>query len=282
MLPIETSRYVPRYLAALQIINNPEKYGLDKIDVMAPMAYETVSLSRQVHLRDIAKQIDVAETDLKLLNPELRYGILPNETYTLRIPPNKGDILLAKLDKIPISHPPQLAYVRHRVRSGESLSVIAKRYRTSVRSIMRANNIRKQNFIVAGKVLKIPRRGAVIQPVPPPSTAGDTTGVMTYKVRSGDSLWILAKRHGTTTKKIISMNNLASTRLHIGQVLKIPTRVRKDEPREDKNFKTYLVVRGDSPYTIAQKHNMSLNKFLQINHLSPRTMIYPGQNLLIE
>jgi len=282
LLPLETSRYVPRYLAALYIINNPRKYGLDKVEVMAPMNYETVTLCRQVHLRDIAKQIDAEESDLKLLNPELRYGILPNETYTLRIPPDKGEGLLARLDTIPISHPPQQAYIKHRVRSGESLSVIADRYRTSINSIMRANNIRKRNFIVAGTVLKIPRRGAVIQTVQPSTTMNSSREVITYKVRSGDSLWILAKRYDTTTKNIIAINQLTSNNLYIGQALKIPSRIQKSEPGENDEYKTYLVVRGDSPYTIAKKHNMSLEKLLRINNLTPRNMIYPGQNLFVE
>jgi len=294
-LPAETSRYVPRFLATLHIINNPKQYGLDKIEVMKPLDYETVSVSRQVRLKEIAKEIDVGESTLALLNPELRYSILPNENYMLRIPQNKGEVLMERIEKIPISYPPSDnssiyyssggSYIKHRVRSGETLSVIAKHYRTSINSIIRANNIKKNNLIIAGKVLKIPRSGRNIYQASQTSSSPEEDGKtqsITYSVKKGDSLWILARRFGTTTNKIISMNNLPNANLYIGQVLKIPTSVFSNELQENKEFKTYLVVRGDSPYTIAQKHNMSLEKLLSINNLTPRNMIYPGQNLFVE
>lgn len=278
-LPRETSRYVPRFLAALHMINNAEEYGLDALEIQEPLRYVTVAVSRQVHLKDIAKNIGMSEEALRILNPELRYRILPKEKYPLRLPPGKADELLAKLDQIPVSYPPQRAYVKHRVRSGESLSTIANRYRTSVSKIARANNIRRRNFIVAGTVLKIPRKGTVIRPSTP---YRKSRGIRpsTHTVKSGDSLWILAKRFGTTTKKIIALNNLPNTTLHIKQVLKIPGR--NQDPRLDGVFKTYKVKKGQSPFRIARQHGMSLERFLRINNLSPRSKIYPGQDLLVE
>jgi len=278
-LPQETARYVPRFLATLHIVKNLEKYGFDSLALDPPWDYEVVSISKQVHLRDVAKKIGSTEKILKELNPELRYQILPREEYPLRIPPGKGKILLAQLDKIPVSQPPQLAYIYHRVKRGESLSTIAKKYRTSVNSIARANNIRRKHFIVAGQKLKIPRKGTVVyrskqydKPLPGRPAV--------HTVKSGDSLWIIAKRYGTTTKKIEGLNNLTTTNLSIGQVLKIPGF--KDELPAGETLKTYAVKRGDSPFHIAQRHKMSLERFLRINRLTPRSKIYPGQTLYVE
>ena len=278
-LPQETARYVPRFLATLHIVKNLEKYGFDSLALDPPWDYEVVSISKQVHLRDVAKKIGSTEKILKELNPELRYQILPREEYPLRIPPGKGKILLAQLDKIPVSQPPQLAYIYHRVKRGESLSTIAKKYRTSVKSIARANNIRRKHFIVAGQKLKIPRKGTVVyrskqydKPLPGRPAV--------HTVKSGDSLWIIAKRYGTTTKKIEGLNNLTTTNLSIGQVLKIPGF--KDELPAGETLKTYAVKRGDSPFHIAQRHKMSLERFLRINRLTPRSKIYPGQTLYVE
>jgi membrane-bound lytic murein transglycosylase D len=243
------------------------------------MEFEIVAISKQVHLKNVAKQIDVSEKTLKELNPELRYKILPQDKYPLRVPLGKGEILLAKLDKIPVSYPPRRAYVYHRVRSGESLSTIAKRYRTSVSSIARVNNIRKRHFIVAGKTLKIPRRGyTVYQPKKTNSTV--YRHASTHVVKSGDSLWIIANRYGTTTKKIQEKNNLTTTNLSIGQVLKIPGR--RDEKSISGDLTAYIVKRGDSPFQIAQRHKMPLERFLRINNLTPRSKIYPGQQLYVE
>ncbi len=278
-LPLETARYVPRFMATLHIIKNLEKYGLDSISVDKPLEYKIINVSKQVHLRDVAKNIGVTEKTLRNLNPELRYRILPKDNYPLRVPSGKGQVLLAKLDEIPVSHPPQRAYVYHRIKSGESLSTIARRYRCSMRSIMRANNLRRSSFIIAGKKLKIPRRGTIVYRSKKYNKI-KYANTSSHVVKSGDSLWIIAKQYGTTTKKIRELNNLSTTNLHIGQVLKI--RERKEDRPAGEYLKTYLVKRGDSPFKIAQLHKMPLEQFLHINRLTPRNKIYPGQRLYVE
>ncbi|MEW6673157.1 MAG: LysM peptidoglycan-binding domain-containing protein [Thermodesulfobacteriota bacterium] len=276
-LPFETARYVPRFLATLQILNNKEKYGLDGVTVDPPFAFEIATVTKQMHLRDIAQTLDVDLDSLTELNPELRYKILPRERYQLRVPVGKAGDLLAKLDDIPVSSRPQPAYVNHRVRPGESLSTIAQQYRTSINQIVRANDIHRQNYIVAGQVLKIPLGGSY---QPPAQTIVPEKPPATHTVRSGDSLWNIAKRYGTTTKDIQELNKLNSTALIIGQVLQIPGHVAESPPSQD--LKTYQVKHGDSPFKISQQFKMPLEQFLRINQLTPRSKIYPGQKLYIE
>ena len=278
-LPRETARYVPRFLATLHILNNPESYGLDMVSVDLPMQYETVAVDKQVHLRNVAKSIGVDEKILRGLNPELRYRILPGDNYRLRIPPGSSDLLMAEIDQIPVSHPPQRAYVYHRVRHGETLSVIARKYRTSVRSIMRANNLRRSNYIVAGKRLKIPQRGYRKPSVRKFQRSPNGQAVI-HIVRKGDSLYTIARKHGTTTKKIQELNNLATTILIKGQTLTIFPR--KNDPPAVNGLTTYEVRPGDSPFLIAQRHQMPLDRLLYLNRLYPGSKIFPGQKLYIE
>jgi membrane-bound lytic murein transglycosylase D len=279
-LPRETARYVPRFLATLHILNNLEDYGLDRISPDPPLDYEGIIINKQVHLTNVAKSIGVDRKILKELNPELRYQIVPGENYRLNIPPGKGDMLLANIDKIPVSHPPQRAYVYHRVRHGESLSIIARKYRTSVRKIMRANNLRRSNYIVAGKRIKIPQRGYMTQGSQ--ITRKPKNGqALTHRVRKGDSLYIIAKRYGTTTKKIRALNNLKTTMLHIGQILTIFPGKNSPPPAVD-GLATYEVRKGDSPFQIAKRHNMELIRFLHLNQLDRRSKIFPGQKVYIE
>ena len=278
-LPRETARYVPRFLATLHILNNPESYGLDMVSVDLPMQYETVAVDKQVHLRNVAKSIGVDEKILRGLNPELRYRILPGDNYRLRIPPGSSDLLMAEIDQIPVSHPPQRAYVYHRVRHGETLSVIARKYRTSVRSIMRANNLRRSNYIVAGKRLKIPQRGYRKPSVRKFQRSPNGQAVI-HIVRKGDSLYTIARKYGTTTKKIQELNNLATTILIKGQTLTIFPR--KNDPPAVNGLTTYEVRPGDSPFLIAQRHQMPLNRLLYLNRLYPGSKIFPGQKLYIE
>ncbi len=279
LLPPETARYVPRFMATLHIIKNKKKYGIDSVKTDPPLKYETLEIAKQIRLKDVAEKIGVAEKTLIELNPELRYKILPQDKYPLKIPKGKSEILLSKLNDIPFAYLPRRAYSYHRIKPGESLSMIAKRYRTNVKSIVRANHISRQNFIVAGKKLKIPLRNKFVYRTKTPRHRGKN-GPTIHFVKSGDSLWIIAKHYATTTQKIKELNNLTSTKLHIGQVLKIQDN--KDEIIADADLKTYLVKRGDSPFQIAQKHKMPLSRFLQLNRLTPRSKIYPGQKLYVE
>ena len=277
-LPRETARYVPRFLATLHILDQPEKYGMNLSVLDTPPQYETVTIAKQVHLKDVAKSISVEPNALAELNPELRYKISPEDSYPLRVPQYKGSILLTKLDKIPVSTPPRRAYVYHRVRTGQTLSLIAKRYRTSVSMIMRANNLRRSNYIVAGQLLKIPQRGYRYRPpkVPKPKYGRSVI----HKVKKGDSLWTIAKQYGTTTKNIQKLNQLKTTDLRKGQILTIFGD--KQTPPQVDGLSTYQVKSGDSPFLIAKRHKMTLKRFLYLNQLWPDDTIYPGQTVYIE
>ena len=103
---------------------------------------------------------------------------------------------------------------------------------------------------------------------------------LNHIVKRGDSLWIIARRYGTTTEKIQKANNLHTTKLHIGQTLKIPENNKDRQPGVA--CKTYNVKSGDSPFIIAKRHNMRLERFLSLNCLTPRSKIYPGQTLYVK
>lgn len=217
-LPSETVRYVPRFLAVLHILKDPEKYGFTLEEPDKPIPYEVVPIDKQVQLKAVAKKLEIPLKALSDLNPELRRQITPDTTYLLKVPKGKGEILLASLDEIPKWSPPRGAYVYHRVRKGETLSLIALRYRTSVEKIARANRIKRKHFIRVGQRLKIP--------------IGQRSGRKTiasaellpggrYRIKKGDSLWLIAKKFNTDVKTLQQINDLKSTRLYVGQILKI-------------------------------------------------------------
>lgn len=154
-LPYETARFVPRFLAALHIINNPEKFGMTLGKPDKSLAFEEVIINKQARLKDIARGIGVSYDMLTSLNPELRRQVTPNGQYTLKVPPGMGSLLLGKLESIPKWKPPTGVYVYHRVRRGETLSHIARKYRTTVNAIARLNHIWRKDRIRAGQRLKI-------------------------------------------------------------------------------------------------------------------------------
>jgi membrane-bound lytic murein transglycosylase D len=279
-LPRETASYVPRFLAVLHILKDPEAYGLQLPPVEQPLTIEEVTVSKQIHLKTIANRLDVDYDTLVELNPELRHNSTPKFAYALKVPLGKGEALLADLDDIPVWRPPVPSYYVYRVRGGDSLSKLACRYRTSVRAIAAANGLRSSHYLKVGWKLKIPGKYAVASAPERPAqqTAKIQERLNTYVVRTGDSLWKIARQNGSTTHAIRSLNGLRSSRLTVGQVLKVPQGTSAASPQQ---ASVYRVRKGDSPYLVAHRHRMELAEFLRINHLTPGSTIYPGQSLLV-
>jgi membrane-bound lytic murein transglycosylase D len=202
------------------------------------------------------------------LNPELRRGTTPADSYALRVPQNVAAAFEEQVAALPAYEPPQeLTYARYRVRRGDALSTIARRYRTTVSAIVQANRLSSRNRIREGQHLKIPQRGSA----PAAVAAGKSGGTsVVHTVRRGDNLWRLASHYGSTVNRIKQDNGLRRDDLAVGQKLEIRTASASGSRR-------YTVRRGDTIGRIAQAENISINRLLRTNGLSRASPIYPGQ-----
>jgi len=272
-LPKETARFVPRFIATLLIINNPEKYGFDLPTPDPPQECETISVNKPVRLSSLSAALGLESETLASFNPELRQKSTPDREYPLKVPVGLGEQTLASMNTLPRYIPPESTYVVHYVRRGETLSEIAERYRTSVRAIARTSNLRSVNLIRPGQRLRIPVRGAsrVYASPPPLIKEGEK---LVYVVRRGDSLYKIARDYSTTIQKIKEDNSLINNNLDVGQKLVI-------QSGKPEGSITYTVKTGDTPFEIAREYGMNLNTFLRINGLSRRSRIYPGQGLWV-
>ena len=269
-LPRETRRYVPRFFAVLAILEDPSKYGFDLPEPLPPLAFEETEIERPVELATLDKTLGLPTGTLTALNPELRHKATPDEPYTLRIPPGHGKTLLASLEQVPKWEPPQSTV--HRVRRGETLSGVAARYGTSVRALMQVNGLRSPHRIWPGQKLRVPGRGGVSASRSQTLAPG---AEVTHRVRSGDSLWRIASRYGTTVNRIKRDNGLSSNLLRPGQRLRIRGTGRAS------GAGSYTVRRGDTLGAISRSQGVSLDRLLRANGLSRRSTIYPGQVLTI-
>jgi membrane-bound lytic murein transglycosylase D len=270
-LPRETARYVPRFLATLAIVRDPEKYGIELPKPLPPVRTEGVPIARHAQLADLDRALGLEKGTLAGLNPELRRGTAPATSYSLRVPRAVAPSFETKLAALPAYlPPPEETFARHRVRRGETLSTIARRYRTTVGAIARANNLRSRHQIRVGQRLKIPQRGRATTRVR--ASPAKASASWRHTVRRGDSLWKLASRYGTTVDRIKRENGLRSNQLAIGQRLKIETGPATGARR-------YTVRRGDTIGRIAKRHDVSVDAMLRANGLSRRSTIHPGQVL---
>lgn len=136
VLPRETANYVPIILAMTIMAKNARAYGIEDIEIDAPLQYETLVVSAPTHLALVADLAEHSLSDLRELNPALLRNIAP-AGYELRVPDGTRTTVISGLEAIPESR--RASWRVHRVAEGETLDSIARRYRTSASSILAAN-----------------------------------------------------------------------------------------------------------------------------------------------
>ncbi|MGQ9802145.1 MAG: LysM peptidoglycan-binding domain-containing protein [Candidatus Saccharicenans sp.] len=230
-LPYETARYVPRFIATLMILENPEKYGFNLPPLDPALNYETVILQKPVKLSALASKLGLSQEQLVQLNPELRHDSTPDYQYELRVPAGWAETTLACLRDLPNWMPPEAVFGWHTVKKGETLGLIARRYRTTINAIVRLNNLRNSRLIYPGQRLKIPGRAQGLMPAeddggPVTLASGQASTAdqaIVYVVKTGDTLYQISRNYGVSIDRIKRDNNLSNDTLVPGQKLIIKT-----------------------------------------------------------
>lgn len=286
LLRRETREYVPAILAAILIATNPKAYGFD-IPADPPPPSAAVTIKNPTDVRVLAKCANESVEQLRAMNPSLRRYITPPYAYALRIPADRLDTFEAKYTKIPPED--RVKVDIHIVRSGESLWSIGRHYGVPYSAICIANRLRS-NMLHRGQRLVIPIGMAARDPslysVGRRSSGRRHTF---YRVRRGDSLYLISLRAGVSVSAIKSLNNLHSNLIHPGQRLKLigSTRMasrrrgRLKHPSPRPGTRMHHVRRGDTLYDLARRYGTSVRELCRLNGISARTTLHPGDNLLI-
>jgi membrane-bound lytic murein transglycosylase D len=222
----ETKNYVPKMIAAALIAKSPEKYGFSDIEYDEPIRYEKVAVSDATDLRVIARCSETDYEIIKALNPELLRWCTPPDypNYQVKIPEGKGEIFRQNFAQLKPSE--RITFRRHHVRSGDTLSQIARRYGTGVSAIMQMNHIRNPRQLRAGTSIIIPipadKAPSLVRKVPEvtvsPNTVETPQTISTvdessleeirYVVQEGDTLWDIALMYNLRVEDIRRWNNL--------------------------------------------------------------------------
>jgi membrane-bound lytic murein transglycosylase D len=315
-LPNETARYVPRFLATLHIVNNPKKYGFDLSYTEKPIAFNMVKVNKIMTLKDIAERIDASEDALSLLNPELRNKMTPDREYDLKVPDESCDKFNLVYDDIPQSEKPRVAVVRskivrHRVRDGETLYSIARKYRVPASTIVSHNKLKSKNTIYKGQILRIPTTQKAQYASSSPSVQQNDRKQIPfserYKVQKGDTLLMISRRYSVSLSQLKALNNLKTENIYVGQTLKIPQKdgyAVSGSSGKESSFQTaqkskiekqvlstsdidqlgtdkYIVTKNDTLHSIARKNNTNVDKLLKLNSISIEEKILPGQIIIV-
>ena len=323
-LPNETARYVPRFLATLHIVKDPQKYGFDLGTPDKPINYEMVSVNKVMKLKDIAEKIEVQEESLSLLNSELRFKTTPDHGYNLKIPEGSLQKFNLVANEIPESEKPQFAsssirtpsvrpaFIKHRVKKGETIYSIARKYNVSVAKIKSYNRLGFKKKLAQGRSLTIPiPRGKYYAANDSSSQECETVEIRStrqYKVKKGETLSMVAHRLGIPVSQIKKMNNLKSEKVYAGQTLKLVQNKTSDDSDNTSTGKgkklaktsnakksvlsskdvkklgtnTYIVTKRDNIHSIAKKNNIKVSKLMKLNNITQNDKIVPGQILIIK
>lgn len=182
----------------------------------------------------------------------------------------------------------------YKVRSGDSLWAIANRNGVSLRALLDANGLSESSVIQPGQELTIPAGGgsSASTRASSPAPASVPAGAATYTVRSGDSLSVIAQRHGTSVADLKTLNKLSSDVIRIDQVLLVPSggstaasspasRASAGSTRVTGDGTRHVVKSGETPGAIAKRYGVSVDELMAANNISDPRRMQIGQELLI-
>ena len=344
-LPRETQGYVPNFIAAAYLLHYHAEHNI--VPAEAKIHYsqlDTMCLTKGIHMATIASLIDWTVEDIKTLNPVYKAQYIPftepnqcisgplakigklvsleDSLYALEanLYGNSGKLTPLPLETV--STPGEEAleselaaepskYISHKVRSGETLTRISKKYGVTNNEIMKLNKLRSTKVPI-GKVLKIPRKGEPIVSIPKVAKSDslmmgtilyDSTVTVYHTVQRNESLTAIAAKYNATVEDIKFWNNLNDNWINIGQKLKVktviklsrpglvaPTEVKPDKPVETpkpvaprpapKQF--YTVKSGDLFGKIAQKHGLTPAQLQKLNPGVRPDRINIGQKIRVK
>ena len=247
-LPRETRGYVPAFVGALYTMKYYKEHGIEPEPVAIPAAVDTFKINRMLHFNQVSELVGVPVEELKNLNPQYRHGIIPgNEReYILRIPYSYVNDFIEVEDSLyaykadEFFNPVTIKKIKdggdgqrivYRVRSGDVLGKIALRYRVTVSQIKRWNNLRSNMIRVGQRLVIYSGVKPSAEPAAPKKTVAASasksvispdTPYTTYTVRSGDTLYDIAKAYpGVSAQNIMDFNGIGSS-INPGMTIRSP------------------------------------------------------------
>ncbi|WP_323787453.1 LysM peptidoglycan-binding domain-containing protein [Psychroserpens sp.] len=240
-LPRETAGYLPAFLATMYIFEFAEEHGFKK---QRPNFHyvetDTIHVKKMITLDQVSELLKVPIEELQFLNPSYKLDVIPfikGEDYTLRLPreavgkfvTNENQIYAYAEKELNKREKPLPQFfdsdskVRYRVRSGDFLGKIARKYGVRVSQIKQWNGLRSNNLKIGQRLTIYPRKPVASTKVASTSTVKktiNTEGKSTYKVTKGDSLWSISQKFpGVSVQNIKDWNDISSNKLKIGMTL---------------------------------------------------------------
>lgn len=288
----ETSSYVPKLMALVEIVRDPSAFGLALPEIVNEPQFAAADVGGQL---DLALAAEIAGLDMETLyafNSGFNHWATdPAGPHRLILPIDHVADFQTALQSVPSAE--RVRWQRHKIRPGESISEIADHYNTPLASIKNVNNL-KGNTIRAGHYLMIP---VAAKPLTDYSLSADQRRSETQNrsrqgnridhiVASGESFWSISQRYGVGMQELAAWNGMAPRdTLSIGQKLVVWTNRATATAAKTGTATTrklnYTVRNGDSLYLIASRFRISVSDLERWNNIDKNNILRPGQKLMM-
>ena len=290
-MQLETRKFYPKLSATILVASSPTRYGF----TIAPEPPDTsvrVPVKGSYSLTALDRACGLPRGTLATLNRDLIRGVTPpSGEHMVAVPVEVNAKFVAALKKVSPEHSRSLAatvddgspyYV---VRRGDTPGTIAARFKVSYKELMRINNIRSARHLQVGKRIRIPGRGSVQSGASAPASqtysASASAERKKYRVRRGDTLIHIAKRHGVGVSDLKAWNRLDKSTIRVNQLLYVSPAVSSSAPPTGASRRVHVVQPGECPGTIAEAYGVGLSELLQWNNLSRKSVIRANDKLVV-
>jgi membrane-bound lytic murein transglycosylase D len=296
-LPSETRAYVPKLMAMRRLVLNPGDYGLAFSPIPNEPYFVKVDTGGQLDLSLAAELAGITLDEVYELNPGFhRWATDPAGPHVLLMPRDAADAFSKNLEML--SPDERVRVSLHKVRKGESIATIAKKYKTQAIVLRDMNNLDNGTALIVGNEIRVP--SAVVNlpakvmlaaaRVDGRGGRGSRPGV--HVVRSGDSLWRIAKRHRMSVATLARLNGMGpGDTLRAGQKLVLNPRssgsssskksVSSGGGSSPSRQVSYKVRSGDTLSRIAKVFGVTVSDLVNWNGISRQTTLRVGQKLTV-
>ncbi len=294
LLRRETKDYVPKLIAAAMIAKDPVRYGFPPLPPPdTGVQYDSLLVQGMTSFDVLARLSETTVAVLRELNPQyLRLTTPPSGTWVVRVPVGRGTATAEAYAALPASQ--RVTFREHIVRSGETMSGLARRYSVALEDIRAANPRIRSTRLRSGQLVVVPTQGPISAEVARQVSAPEPAEATWHRVRSGETLSSIARRYHVSQRQLQRWNGMGKgTRIRSGQRLRVstgdaaPRAGRKSVRRAPvpaaatAEARSHMVRRGDTLTGLARRYGVTVQALRKANDLSVDDVLRSGTRLRI-
>lgn len=283
-LPQETVNYVPKFLAARLIAKEPAKYGFTDVEYMPPLSFDTVAFEEPIDIRRLASEMSLDYDDLRDLNPAYKRGVAPmpknGGKLVLRVPKGLQEKALAAAAaaraNLATRYVAEDDYAYYRVRRGDTISSIARKFNVSQSQILRLNRMSARSVLSVGKRLRVPSENVATLG---PSKSSQLERSSNRSRQPSNTAEEKRKPQSTNQSTKIAARDRSVSKATERVTQRGIQAAKKRNAQASRQF--HVVKRGENLALIAKRYGVSVRELASHNRIKKQSTLFVGKRLEI-